>query len=104
MFLVFNRRGVCELKSNIVMNVQQLQMLQQMTEMSEDAKAYESAQYGPEDAHRTFVALSVPKKLVVMLGGPTMNLLISVLLMVVLVGGIGLPSVTPTVRLRWSTS
>ncbi len=73
-------------------------LLQQMTEMSEDAKAYESAQYGPEDAHRTFVALSVPKKLVVMLGGPTMNLLISVLLMVVLVSGIGLPSVTPTVQ------
>jgi membrane-associated protease RseP (regulator of RpoE activity) len=73
-------------------------LLQQITEMSEDAKAYESSQYGPEDAHRTFVALSVPKKLVVMLGGPTMNLLISVLLMVVLVSGIGLPSVTPTVQ------
>ncbi|MBB5832062.1 M50 family metallopeptidase [Brachybacterium aquaticum] len=73
-------------------------LIQQMTSMSEDAKAYESAQYGPEDAHRTFVALSVPKKLVVMLGGPTMNLLISVLLMVVLVSGIGLPSVTPTVQ------
>ena len=73
-------------------------LLQQMTEMSEDAKAHESAQYGPEDAHRTFVALSVPKKLVVMLGGPTMNLLISVLLMVILVCGIGLPSVTPTVQ------
>jgi membrane-associated protease RseP (regulator of RpoE activity) len=73
-------------------------LLQQFTEMSEDAKAYESSQYGPEDAHRTFVALSVPKKLVVMLGGPTMNLLISVLLMVVLVSGIGLPAVTPTVQ------
>lgn len=73
-------------------------LLQQMTELSEEAKQYESAQYGPEDAHRTFVALSVPKKLVVMLGGPLMNLLISVVLMVVLVSGIGLPSVTPTVQ------
>lgn len=73
-------------------------LLQQIAELSEDAKAYESSQYGPEDAHRTFVALSVPKKLVVMLGGPTMNLLISVALMVVLVCGIGLPSVTPTVQ------
>ncbi|HEX7350373.1 site-2 protease family protein [Brachybacterium sp.] len=73
-------------------------LLQQMTELSEEAKAYESAQYGPEEAHRTFVALSVPKKLVVMLGGPFMNLLISVVLMVVLVSGIGLPSVTPTVQ------
>ncbi|MDN5686976.1 MAG: site-2 protease family protein [Brachybacterium sp.] len=73
-------------------------LLQQMTEMSEDAKAYETSQYGPEDAHRTFVALSVPKKLVVMLGGPTMNLLISVVLMTVMVSGIGMPAVTPTVQ------
>lgn len=73
-------------------------LLQQMTEMSEDAKAYETSQYGPEDAHRTFVALSVPKKLVVMLGGPTMNLLISLVLMTVMVSGIGMPAVTPTVQ------
>ena len=65
-------------------------LLQQMTELSEEAKQYESSLYGPEDAHRTFVALPVPKKLVVMLGGPLMNLLISVALMVVLVSGIGL--------------
>ncbi|GAA4530732.1 site-2 protease family protein [Brachybacterium paraconglomeratum] len=73
-------------------------LLQQITELSDEAKQYESSQYGPEDAHRTFVALAVPKKLVVMLGGPLMNLLISVLLMVVLVSGIGLPAVTPTVQ------
>ncbi|WP_422116969.1 M50 family metallopeptidase [Brachybacterium sp. UNK5269] len=73
-------------------------LLQQVTEMSEQAKAYEASQYGPEDAHRTFVALSVPRKLVVMLGGPAMNLLISVVLMVVLVSGIGLPALTPTVQ------
>lgn len=73
-------------------------LIQQITELSEEAKQYESSLYGPEDAHRTFVALPVPKKLVVMLGGPLMNLLISVVLMVVLVSGIGLPSVTPTVQ------
>ncbi|ATG52575.1 zinc metalloprotease [Brachybacterium vulturis] len=73
-------------------------LLQQITELSEEAKQYESSLYGPGDAHRTFVALAVPKKLVVMLGGPLMNLLISVLLMVVLVSGIGLPAVTPTVQ------
>lgn len=66
-------------------------------QMADDAKAWEASQYGPEDAHRTFSALSVPKKLVVMLGGPTMNLLISAVLMGVLVCGIGLPAVTPTV-------
>ncbi len=73
-------------------------LLQQITELSDEAKEYESSQYGPEDAHRTFVALSAPKKLVVMLGGPFMNLLISVVLMVVLVSGIGLPGVTTTVQ------
>lgn len=67
-------------------------------QMSQEAKEYESAQYGQEDAHRTFVALSVPKKLVVMLGGPVMNLLISIVLMTVMVSGIGLPAVTPTVQ------
>lgn len=72
--------------------------LQQMSQMSEDAKEFESSQYGAADAHRTFVALSVPKKLVVMLGGPTMNLLISIVLMTVMVSGIGLPAVTPTVQ------
>ncbi|WP_394214557.1 M50 family metallopeptidase [Brachybacterium vulturis] len=73
-------------------------LLQQITELAEEAKQYESSLYGPADAHRTFVALAVPKKLVVMLGGPLMNLLISVVLMVVLVSGIGLPAVTPTVQ------
>ncbi|GAA1488571.1 M50 family metallopeptidase [Brachybacterium sacelli] len=73
-------------------------LVQQMSQISADAKAYEASQYGPEDAHRTFVALSVPKKLVVMLGGPTMNLLISVLLMTVMACGIGMPAVTPTVQ------
>ncbi|MFC7373926.1 M50 family metallopeptidase [Brachybacterium sp. GCM10030267] len=72
-------------------------LVQQMAQMSQEAKEYEASQYGPEDAHRTFVALSVPKKLVVMLGGPAMNLLISVVLMAVMVTGIGLPAITPTV-------
>ncbi|MGO1389509.1 M50 family metallopeptidase [Brachybacterium alimentarium] len=72
--------------------------LQQMSRMSEDAKEFETSQYDPEDAHRTFVSLSVPKKLVVMLGGPIMNLLISVVLMTVMVSGIGMPAVTPTVQ------
>ena len=35
----------------------------------------------PGDEHRVFYKLSVPKKLVIMLGGPTMNLLIAVVLL-----------------------
>ncbi|EWS81196.1 zinc metalloprotease [Brachybacterium phenoliresistens] len=66
-------------------------------QMSAEAKDWEASQYGPEDAQRTFSALAVPKKLVVMLGGPAMNLVLSVLILGVLVCGIGLPGVTPTV-------
>ncbi|GAB4096725.1 M50 family metallopeptidase [Brachybacterium squillarum] len=67
-------------------------------QLADEAKEYESSQYGPEDAHRTFVALSVPRKLVVMLGGPVMNLLIATVLMTVLACGIGMPEVTPRVQ------
>ncbi len=66
-------------------------------QMATDAKEWEASQYGPEEAHRTFCALSVPRKLVVMLGGPTMNLLIALVLMTILISGIGTPAVTPTV-------
>lgn len=65
-----------------------------LQQLSDDAKAAESAEYGPEDAHRTFVALSVPKKLVVMLGGPFMNLVLSAVLLGVLAVGFGMPTVT----------
>lgn len=66
-------------------------------QMSDEAKEWDSAQYGPEDRHRTFVRLSVPKKLVVMLGGPTMNLLLSAVFLSILVMGVGLPAITPKV-------
>lgn len=69
-----------------------------LQQLSNEAKEYDSAQYGPEDSGRTFVALSVPKKLVVMLGGPTMNLIIALVLMTILVSGIGMPAMTPTVQ------
>jgi membrane-associated protease RseP (regulator of RpoE activity) len=51
----------------------------------------------PGDARRTFYALSVPKKLVVMLGGPVMNLLLAVILFGVVFAGFGTPAPTTTV-------
>ncbi|MGP9694448.1 M50 family metallopeptidase [Brachybacterium sp. AOP25-B2-12] len=63
-------------------------------QMAHDAKEFEASQYGPEEQSRTFVALSVPRKLVVMLAGPVMNLLIAVVLLAVLLCGFGLPAVT----------
>jgi len=51
----------------------------------------------PGDEHRVFYRLSVPKKVVVMLGGPTMNLLIAVLLFGGLLTLYGIPTATPLI-------
>jgi membrane-associated protease RseP (regulator of RpoE activity) len=51
----------------------------------------------PEDADRLFYQRSVPKRLVIMLGGPTMNLLIAVVLLTGLVTLYGQAVQTPTV-------
>ncbi|MBD8060785.1 M50 family metallopeptidase [Oceanitalea stevensii] len=62
----------------------------------EEAREYALAEVGPGEEHRTFSALSVPKKLVVMLGGPVMNLLIAVVLLTVVLVGVGVPAYTAT--------
>jgi membrane-associated protease RseP (regulator of RpoE activity) len=49
------------------------------------------------EEHRAFYQLSVPKKLVVMLGGPTMNLLIALVLFTIAMVGLGVAQPTPTV-------
>lgn len=67
-------------------------------QMADDAKEWEAAQYDPSEAHRTFAALPVRRKLVVMLGGPAMNLLISAVLLAVLACGIGLPAPSTTIE------
>ena len=51
----------------------------------------------PGDEKRTFYNLSVPKKLVVMLGGPTMNPLIALVLFTVVFAGFGTPTPSTTV-------
>jgi membrane-associated protease RseP (regulator of RpoE activity) len=52
---------------------------------------------GPADAHRVFYKLSVPKKVVIMMGGPVMNLLIAVVLLGGLVTLYGIPVATPLI-------
>jgi membrane-associated protease RseP (regulator of RpoE activity) len=51
----------------------------------------------PGDEHRVFYRLSVPKKVVVMLGGPTMNLLIAFVLFGGLLTLYGIPTATPLI-------
>jgi len=62
----------------------------------EEAREYALAEVRPGEERRTFYALSVPKKLVVMLGGPVMNLLIAVVLLAVILVGFGTPAYTTT--------
>jgi len=59
--------------------------------MAADARAVSAAEISPKDAERVFYRLPVPKKVVIMLGGPMMNLLIAVALLGVLLVGFGDP-------------
>ncbi|MPV39112.1 M50 family metallopeptidase [Georgenia subflava] len=62
----------------------------------EEARAAALEEIGPGEEHRAFYRLSVPKKLVVMLGGPTMNLLIAAVLLGALAVGLGVGQYTTT--------
>ncbi|MFD1719373.1 M50 family metallopeptidase [Georgenia deserti] len=64
--------------------------------MVEEARAAALEELGPGEEHRAFYRLSVPKKMVVMLGGPLMNLLIAAVLMGVVAVGLGIGQYTTT--------
>ncbi|MEZ5185687.1 MAG: site-2 protease family protein [Candidatus Nanopelagicales bacterium] len=51
----------------------------------------------PGDEKRVFYLLSVPKKIVVMMGGPVMNLVIAIVLFTIVFAGFGTPTPTTTV-------
>ncbi|CAB4870744.1 unannotated protein [freshwater metagenome] len=59
--------------------------------MISDARKQSLDDVGPADANRVFYKLPVRKKIVVMLGGPTMNLLFAFVLFTIMLVGIGLP-------------
>lgn len=62
----------------------------------DDARAASASEVVPGEEHRAFYSLSVPKKLVVMLGGPVMNLVIAGVLLAVVLVGFGVPTLTAT--------
>ncbi|MEJ5913385.1 M50 family metallopeptidase [Pseudokineococcus sp. 1T1Z-3] len=64
--------------------------------MADDARRLSAEEVGPEDAHRAFWRLPVHQRVIIMLGGPTMNLLIAVVLLGILTSVIGVLS--PTTR------
>jgi membrane-associated protease RseP (regulator of RpoE activity) len=65
--------------------------------MIEQARHDSLREVGPEDADRLFYQRSVPKRLIIMLGGPTMNLLIAIALLTVILTGFGTATYTPRV-------
>ncbi|WP_309130943.1 site-2 protease family protein [Brevibacterium sp.] len=62
-----------------------------------DARDFSNQEIEPGEEHRTFYALSVPKRLVVMFAGPFVNLVLGILIMAVSLLGIGVMTPTTTV-------
>ncbi|GIG27984.1 M50 family metallopeptidase [Cellulomonas marina] len=65
--------------------------------LAAEAREASADEIRPGEDHRAFYRLSTPKKLVVMLGGPVMNLLIAAVLLAVVYVGIGVPAASTTV-------
>jgi len=65
--------------------------------LASDARSLAHEEVGPEDENRVFYKLPVWQKIVVMLGGPAMNMLIGLGLTAVLLMGFGIATQTTTV-------
>ena len=63
-----------------------------------DARRQSLEEVGPGDEDRVFYRLPVRKRIVVMLGGPVMNLVLAFVLFAIVLVGIGLPQ--PTLQVR----
>src|SRR5699024_2548144 len=63
-----------------------------------DAREFSNEEIAPGEEHRTFYALSVPKRLVVMFSGPFVNLVLGILIMAISLMGIGVMTPTTTVE------
>lgn len=66
--------------------------------LARDARQASAEEIRPGEDSRAFYHLSTPKKLVVMLGGPVMNLLIAFVLMGIVLVGFGLPGASTTLE------
>lgn len=67
-------------------------------EMAADAREVSAEEILPGEERRAFYNLSAPKKLVVMLGGPVMNLVIAAVLMGIVTLGWGVSTATSTLE------
>lgn len=64
--------------------------------LADEARAASAEEVPPGEEHRAFYALSVPKRLVVMVSGTVTNLLIAAVLFVAVLSGFGVPAQTST--------
>ena len=65
--------------------------------LATEARSLAHEEIGPGDEKRVFYRLSVWKKIIVMLGGPAMNMLLGVLLLAILLMGFGTATATTTI-------
>ena len=70
-------------------------------QLAAEARGAAADQLAPGDEHRTFYRLPVWKRIVIMLGGPVMNLLLGALCLAVLLSGFGAGMTWASVLLRW---
>jgi len=68
-----------------------------LSRVAQEAREVSVEEIRPGEDHRAFYRLSTPKKLVVMLGGPVMNLVIATVLLAIVLVGIGVPTPTATI-------
>ena len=66
--------------------------------MIDDARRQSQEEIGPGDEDRVFYRLPVRRRVVIMLGGPTMNLLLAFVLFGIVLVGIGIPQTTMQVQ------
>ena len=66
--------------------------------IAEQARQDAQREVSPEDADRLFYQRSVPQRIVIMLGGPVMNLIVAVVLLAIVVCGFGVPTSVPRVQ------
>jgi membrane-associated protease RseP (regulator of RpoE activity) len=65
--------------------------------MADEARKSSAEEVRPGDEDRVFYKLPVAQRLVIMLGGPTMNLVLGFVFLGIVLTAIGLPSLTPKV-------
>ncbi len=68
------------------------------TTLAEEARRASSEEIPPGEEAHAFYRLSAPRKIVVMMGGPTVNLVLSILLMAVALIGIGVAAPSTTLQ------